>query len=112
MVMDGMQYFACSTSKSNDLAQPRREETMQRLAGQRTIDGLRLRRDEILRVCAEFGASNVRVFGSVARDEDDEKSDIDPLVDFDGNDTRTSTDPRSPDLGMCSLTHTAILNLT
>ena len=40
------------------------------------------KRDEILRVAARRGASNIRVFGSVARGEDDARSDIDFLVDL------------------------------
>lgn len=43
---------------------------------------LKARRDEILNLCARYGASNVRVFGSVARGEADERSDIDLIVDF------------------------------
>ena len=43
---------------------------------------LKEKRDEILRVCARHGARNVRVFGSVARGEADEKSDLDLLVEF------------------------------
>lgn len=39
------------------------------------------RRAEILEIAARYGASNVRVFGSVARGEDTAKSDIDLLVD-------------------------------
>lgn len=39
-------------------------------------------REEILRIAAKHGAHNVRVFGSVARGEADEKSDIDLLVEF------------------------------
>ena len=39
-------------------------------------------REEILRIAAKHGAYNVRVFGSVARGEADEKSDIDLLVEF------------------------------
>ena len=35
-----------------------------------------------MRIAAKHGARNVRVFGSVARREDDEKSDIDLLVEF------------------------------
>ena len=38
------------------------------------------RREEILTIAAKHGASNVRIIGSVARGEDDEKSDIDLLV--------------------------------
>jgi len=43
---------------------------------------LRAKRDEILQICAKYGARNVRVFGSVARGEADEQSDIDLLVEF------------------------------
>jgi len=43
---------------------------------------LKARREEILRVCARYGARNVRVFGSVARGEADEQSDIDLIVEF------------------------------
>jgi predicted nucleotidyltransferase len=40
-------------------------------------------RDEILRIAAAHGASNVRVFGSVARGEAGENSDLDLLVTWD-----------------------------
>ncbi|GIG26543.1 nucleotidyltransferase family protein [Cellulomonas denverensis] len=43
---------------------------------------LRDKREEIVRIAAANGASHVRVFGSVARGEDDEHSDIDFLVDY------------------------------
>lgn len=43
---------------------------------------LKEKRQEILRLAAEHGALNVRVFGSVARGEADETSDIDLLVSF------------------------------
>jgi len=43
---------------------------------------LRQKREEILRIAAKHGARNVRVFGSVARGEADEKSDVDFLVEF------------------------------
>ena len=43
---------------------------------------LQAKREEILKVCAKYGARNVRVFGSVARREADEQSDIDLIVDF------------------------------
>ena len=39
-------------------------------------------REEILRIAAQHGARNVRVFGSVARGEADEESDIDFLVEM------------------------------
>ncbi|SPF43496.1 DNA polymerase beta domain protein region [Candidatus Sulfopaludibacter sp. SbA4] len=48
-----------------------------------TLQELRTtRRMEILQVAAKRGATNVRVFGSVARGESDEKSDVDFLVDL------------------------------
>ncbi len=43
---------------------------------------LRQHRSEISAAAAAVGASNVRVFGSVARGEDTPESDIDLLVDF------------------------------
>lgn len=46
------------------------------------INLLKSRREEIISIAARHGARNVRVFGSVARGEDDEKSDIDLLVEF------------------------------
>jgi len=42
---------------------------------------LREKRQEILTIAAKHGAYNVRIFGSVARRESDEKSDVDILVD-------------------------------
>jgi len=44
---------------------------------------LREKRAEILRVASRHGASDVRVFGSVARGEADRESDIDFLVELD-----------------------------
>ena len=43
---------------------------------------LRDKREAILQVAAKHGARNVRVFGSVARGEADDQSDIDFLVDI------------------------------
>lgn len=43
---------------------------------------MRRRRRAIIRCAAHRGASNVRVFGSVARGEDTETSDVDLLVDL------------------------------
>ena len=40
------------------------------------------KREEILHVAAKHGARNVRLFGSVARREADEESDIDFLVEM------------------------------
>jgi uncharacterized protein len=45
-------------------------------------DLLKDKRAEILRLAAQHGASNVRVFGSVARGEAGPDSDIDFLVEF------------------------------
>lgn len=42
--------------------------------------GLQDKRAEILRIAAKYGASNVRVFGSVARGDDREESDVDFLI--------------------------------
>ena len=39
-------------------------------------------RDEILEAAARWGASNVRLYGSVARGEDTKASDVDVLVDL------------------------------
>jgi uncharacterized protein len=44
---------------------------------------LRRHRRSVLKLAAQRGARNVRVFGSVARGEDTETSDIDLLVDLD-----------------------------
>lgn len=42
---------------------------------------LKDKRNEVLRVAAKHGARNVRIFGSVARGEGGEESDVDLLVD-------------------------------
>lgn len=46
-----------------------------------TLNELRAKREAILRLVDEHGASNVRVFGSVVRGESGPDSDIDLLVD-------------------------------
>jgi uncharacterized protein len=48
----------------------------------RINDLLKEKREEILRIAATHGAKNIRVFGSVARDEAGESSDIDFLVEL------------------------------
>ncbi len=47
-----------------------------------TLAQVRDQRDEILRIAEEHGAHNVRVFGSVARGEATEDSDVDFLIDL------------------------------
>jgi uncharacterized protein len=42
-------------------------------------------REAILRIAASYGARNVRVFGSVARGEMNQSSDVDILVDLDAD---------------------------
>ena len=44
---------------------------------------LQEKREEILKIAAKHGAFNVRVFGSVARGDETESSDIDLLIDYD-----------------------------
>ncbi len=43
---------------------------------------LQEKRQEILKIAAKHGAYNVRIFGSVARGEADEHSDVDMLVEL------------------------------
>jgi len=51
-----------------------------------TLHDLRTKkRTDILRVAANRGARNIRIFGSVARGENDARSDIDFLVDLEPN---------------------------
>lgn len=56
-----------------------------------SLESLRARRDDILRIAIRHGAHNVRVFGSVARGEATEDSDVDFLVS-----TSESTSPWFP----------------
>jgi uncharacterized protein len=46
-------------------------------------DEIHRRRDTVLRIAARHGASNVRLFGSVARGEEWPDSDVDLLIDLD-----------------------------
>ena len=50
-----------------------------------TLERLRAQREEILALAEQYGATNVRVFGSVARGEATHESDIDLLVSFQSN---------------------------
>ena len=43
---------------------------------------VRSKREEILRIAARHGAVHVRIFGSTARDEADDESDVDFLVEM------------------------------
>lgn len=73
----GMTWPTCATSWRVDLGYPGFE------GSEMTIEELlRTKRHEILRVAAQYGAGNVRVFGSVARGEADDRSDIDMLVEM------------------------------
>jgi len=56
-----------------------------------SLESLRARRDDILRIAIRHGAHTVRVFGSVARGEATEDSDVDFLVS-----TSESTSPWFP----------------
>lgn len=49
------------------------------------VDLILEKRQKILSTCAKHGASNVRIFGSCARDDYTDLSDIDILVDFKGD---------------------------
>jgi uncharacterized protein len=46
------------------------------------LEQIRQKRHEILALAAKHGASNVRLFGSVARGEAGPKSDVDILIDL------------------------------
>ncbi|HWU75336.1 MAG TPA: nucleotidyltransferase family protein [Rhodanobacter sp.] len=45
-----------------------------------TLESLRQRRDELLAIATSCGASDLRVFGSVARGDDTGNSDVDSLI--------------------------------
>jgi predicted nucleotidyltransferase len=47
-----------------------------------TLEDLRKVRDDILRIAEKNGAGNVRIFGSVARGDAIESTDVDVLVDI------------------------------
>ena len=47
-----------------------------------TKEDILKRRDDILEVAKRYGASDIRIFGSVARGDADEKSDLDLVVRF------------------------------
>ena len=49
------------------------------------LELIKEKREDILRVAAQYGAHNVRVFGSISRGDETELSDIDFLVSMDPN---------------------------
>ena len=72
-----------------------------------TLQDLRAtRREEILRLAAKRGAKNVRIFGSLARGESDERSDVDFLVDLEPG--RTLFDLSGLLLDLESLLHSSV----
>ncbi|MBN1555382.1 MAG: nucleotidyltransferase family protein [Phycisphaerae bacterium] len=52
-----------------------------------SLNDIRSRREEILAIAARYGASQVRVFGSISRGEETPASDVDLLVHLDENRT-------------------------
>ncbi len=48
-----------------------------------TLDKIRERKAEILALADKYGFENIRVFGSVARGDESENSDVDFLIDWD-----------------------------
>lgn len=50
-----------------------------------TLETLRAKRTELEAIGRKYGVSNIRVFGSVARGEETEGSDIDLLVNVESN---------------------------
>jgi uncharacterized protein len=50
----------------------------------RPSEALKRHRDEVLEIISRYPVKNPRVFGSVARGEDEEGSDLDILVEHDG----------------------------
>jgi uncharacterized protein len=49
------------------------------------IDELKKRKTEILRIAEQYGAKDIRIFGSFARGEDNATSDADFLVKMEGS---------------------------
>jgi predicted nucleotidyltransferase len=67
--------------------QPTHSTRISRRIPMSTLEKIVARRDEILAVMSTHGASNPRLFGSVARGEDRPESDIDLLVDMESGRT-------------------------
>lgn len=47
------------------------------------LNELRQKRDRILQIASLYGANDLRIFGSIVRDEQNENSDVDLLVKMD-----------------------------
>jgi predicted nucleotidyltransferase len=45
-----------------------------------TLEEIKSRREEIYSIAAKYGISDIRVFGSVARGDDNKNSDVDFLI--------------------------------
>lgn len=61
------------------------EKYCYRGSGMNTEDLLKDKREAIIKIAAKHGAHNVRIFGSTARGDAHEQSDIDLLVDMEPN---------------------------
>ena len=70
--VDRLNIGPCQGDGLSSIGAPRRPMT--------ATDALKRHRTEILRLAAQYGATAIRVFGSVARGQADESSDIDFLV--------------------------------
>jgi predicted nucleotidyltransferase len=89
---EGLPHAACATEAPNTdqsracggmdlVAEMVYLRSVERNAEMTPSKSLQLNRDRLREIFARFNVSNPRLFGSVAREEDDERSDIDILVD-------------------------------
>ena len=49
------------------------------------LEQIKNKKTDLLKIANNYGLKNLRVFGSVARQEEDEKSDVDFLVDVESH---------------------------